>query len=156
MTSGADEDVRSPGEPRYARLVLKAKEKKTAEVIEEGAVQEHLAFDALSTTRLDAMLAQQVAPAVRTQLLAVRGEIARVELARKRLDELAARQKAVEVDVLRVRDNLAAAGKGGASEAAKKLGEKLLQLEDELVRLTEEQLKRRGEIDAARLAVATR
>jgi hypothetical protein len=156
VTSGAEEDVRSPGEPRYARLTLKAKEKKTAEVVEEGAVKERFAFDALTTSRLDAMLAQQVAPAVRTQLLAVRSEVARVESARKRLEELAARQKSLELDVARVRDILAAAGKGGATDAAKKLGEKLLQLEDELVRLTEEQIKRRGEIDAAKLAVASR
>jgi hypothetical protein len=156
VMSGAQEDVRSPGEPRYARLTLGAKEKKTVQVVEEGALKERIGFDQLSTSKLDAMLAEKVAEPVRGQLLAVRAEVARVESAKKRLDELAARQKAVEADVTRVRDNLAAAGKGGAQEAAKKLGEKLLSLEEELVRIAEEQLKRRSEIDAARLAVASR
>jgi hypothetical protein len=70
--------------------------------------------------------------------------------------ELAAQQKAVEADVTRVRENLAAAGKGGAHDAARKLGEKLISLEEELVRVAEEQLKKKGEIESAKVAVAAR
>lgn len=156
VMKGAEEDVRSPGQPRFARVQVGAKEKRSHEVVEEGALKERLSFEALSTSRLDAMLAQGVDAGVRGQLVAVRAEVARVEAARKRMEELAARQKAVEADVTRVRENLAAAGKGGASDAARKLGEKLLSLEEELVRLAEEQLKRKAEIDAARIAVAAR
>lgn len=157
VTAGAEEDVRSPGEPRYARLALAPRERRTNEVVEEGALAERVGFDALSTAALDAMLAQAaVAEPVRAQLLAVRAQVARAEGAKKRLGELLARQRAVEVDVARTRENLGAAGKGGAADAAKKLGEKLLELEDELSRLVREQAQRQGELEAARVAVASR
>jgi hypothetical protein len=156
VTQGAEEDVRSPGQPRFARFSVAAKEKRTQEVVEEGAMKERVQFDQLSTSKLDAMLALGVDASVRATLLSVRVEVARVEAAKKRLEELAARQKVLETDVTRVRDNLAAAGKGGATDAAKKLGEKLLQLEDELARLAEEQVKKKSEIDQARVAVASR
>ena len=156
VTKGAEEDVRSPGQPRFARFSVAAKEKRTQEIIEEGAMKERVSFDQLSTSKLDAMLALGIDAGVRATLQSVRVEVARVEAAKRRLDELAARQKAIEADVTRVRDNLAAAGKGGASDAARKLGEKLLQLEDELVRVAEEQLQKKAEIDRAKLAVASR
>jgi hypothetical protein len=153
---GGKEDVRSPGQPRFARFELGAKEKRTQEIVEEGAMREQVAFEALSTTRLDALLALGVDAQVRALLQSVRVEVARVEAAKKRLLELAARQKAVEADVTRVRENLAAAGKGGAHDAARKLGEKLIALEEELVKLAEEQVRRKGEIESARVAVAER
>jgi hypothetical protein len=135
VTAGAEEDVRSPGQPRFARVKLKPKEEKEAEVVEEGAVVERIRADALSTARLDRLLSTAVPADVKGQLVALRAEVSRVEESQKRQAVVEVRIREVEVDVARTRDNLAAAGKGNAQKTANELGERLLKLEDELGKL---------------------
>src|SRR5581483_8142196 len=115
ITSGAPEDVRSPGEPRYARLTLEPKEKKTTEVVEEGKFVERVAIDQLTSVRISNLLAaKQLSPDVRATLTALKAELTRSEVAAARLEKIDARLKQLETDGARLRDGLTAAGKGGA------------------------------------------
>ncbi len=135
VTSGGDEDVRSPGQPRFARVKLEPKEVRTLEVIEEGAVVERLRQDTLGTARLDKLLATAVPDEVKGPLLTLRVEAAKLEEKQRRQQVVELRIREIESDVVRVRENLAAAGKGNAQKTADELGSRLLKLEDELSKL---------------------
>lgn len=152
VVSGAEEDVRSPGEPRYARLSLEPKQKREAVVVEEGAVVERVALEQLNTRRLDGLLAQKVPAEVRATLSALRAEVARAEDATDRVARLDASIKQVEADGARLRDNLFAAGKGGATKVAEELGRKLLALEEELTKLRSDREEAAKTIVTARSA----
>ena len=156
VVQGAEEDVRSPGEPRYARVTLGPKEKKTVEVVEEGAFAEVLPFEGLTPARLDAELAQVQDAQARAALQDARAHVARAASARERLDAVAAHLRTLEQDVARTRENLQAAGKGGAQDAARKLGDKLLALEDALARARDERAGLERELQGARLALLGR
>lgn len=152
VVDGAEEDVRSPGQPRYARLTLDPKQKRTVEVREEGAVVERVALESLTAQRLDRLLAQKIGADVRTTLGGLRAEVARAEAAAERVGKIDARLRQLEADSGRLRDNLAAAGKGGATKVAEELGRKLLAVEEELAKLRLEREEASKAIGAARSA----
>jgi len=152
VVSGAEEDVRSPGQPRYARLTLDPKAKRSVDVVEEGGVVERVALESLTSQRLDRLLAQKIEAPVRATLTSLRTELARAETAAENVRKLEARIREVEADSVRVRDNLAAAGKGGASRVAEELGKRLLALEDELAKLRADRDEAAKTITSARSA----
>ncbi len=135
VKSGAEEDVRSPGQPRYARLTLKPHEKKELSVVEEGAFKETVALESLAKEKIDELLAGEVPEEVKKLMLALRVEVVRRDTARAQVAEVNASIAQTEKDLARVRDDLAAAGKGGASKTADKLGEQMMALEESLTRL---------------------
>lgn len=132
VVSGGDEDVRSPGQPRYGRIQIEPKDSAAVDLVEEGAVVERIAANQLSSARLTQLLTFSMPEEAKKQLLALKAEIVRAEDAQARVAQLDAKLRELEGDVARVRENLAAVGKANAADAAKKLGERLLQLEDSL------------------------
>jgi hypothetical protein len=150
VISGAEEDVRSPGEARYARLTLEPRERRTVRVVEEGAIVERVPVDQLSAHRLDALLVEQLDAGVRATLVTLRAEAGRAEAAAERIRKIDARIHEVEGDGSRLRDDLAAAGKGGATRIAEDLGRRLIELEDELVKLRAEREEATKAVGAAR------
>lgn len=146
VTAGGEEDVRSPGQARYARVKLKAREVKELDIVEEGAIVERVRVDALTSARLDQLLATALPADVKPVLVTLRGEVVKLEEAQARQVKVAARMREIEADLARTRENLAAAGKGNARDAAEELGERLLKLEDELSKLRSE----REAVDALR------
>ncbi len=152
VVAGAEEDVRSPGQPRYARLTLEPRAKREVDVVEEGAVVERVALESLTSQRLDRLLAQKIDAGVRTTLSSLRAELARAEAAAERVARLEARIREVEADTARLRDNLAAAGKGGATKVAEELGNRLLAKEEELAKLRVEREEAAKAIATARSA----
>ncbi len=152
VTKGADEDIRSPGQPRFARLTLEPHEQRDVDVVEEGGVVERIAVDQLSSQRLELLLAQPVSAEVKTTLVALKTEALRAEAAVSRLAGIEARVRELEADSVRLRDDLAATGKGGATRIADELGKHLLALEDELRAL---RLERESVTKTVQLARAT-
>jgi hypothetical protein len=147
VVTGAEEDVRSPNQPRYARLSLHAHAKEDVDVVEEGAVVERIAAGALTLVRLDALLAQPLPPEARKVLVAARADVEAAEQSAAKLATLEAQLRGLEVDLGRTRESLAAVGKTNAPAVAQKLGERLLQLEEALT-------KGRAEHEALTRAVA--
>jgi hypothetical protein len=160
VISGAEEDVRSPGQPRYARLALEPKEKRTTEVVEEGAIVERVAFEKLDSKMLDRLLAAKVSPEVRATLSMLKQEVLRAEGATARVAKIDARVKELEADGQRLRDDLAALLKAGAHKVVDELGDRLLAVEEELTKLRAEREEAtklmRSARDAALSKVATR
>jgi hypothetical protein len=108
------------------------------ELIEEGAVIERIAADRLTSQRLTALLARPLADDVKALLTSVKTEILKAEGAVAKIATLDTRLHEVEIDVARTRENLVAIGKVSAPESAKKLGERLIALEDSMVALRKE------------------
>jgi hypothetical protein len=138
VTSGGVEDVRSPGQPRFGRVTVAPKAEATVELVEEGAVNERIAADQLTSQRLATLLGKPMPDDVKSLLTAVRTEILRAEAATAKVALLDGRLKELEADLARTRENLTAVGKVNAPDAAKKLGEKLLALEETLSALRRE------------------
>ena len=153
VTAGGDEDVRSPGQPRFARLALGAHEAKELELVEEGAFVETVQPEQLTTARLDALLADPIGPEVRKQLAALREQAALVEKVEQRRKDVEAGFAELEKEVARVREDLSAAGKGGATQVAQTLGQRLLGLEEKLTALREEKASLGKQAVAARAAL---
>lgn len=149
VVSGAEEDVRSPGQPRYARLTLPAHGAPHLKVIEEGAVTERIAADSLSTSRLDRLIAATTDAQAKQTLGAVRQEVALAEQAQAKLAELERHSAELEQALARVRENLTALGKTTAPAASQALGQRLLTLDDELSQVKHE---REGLLDSAKKA----
>lgn len=138
VVSGGEEDVRSPGQPRFGRIQVAPKASETVELVEEGAVVERIAAAQLSSARLAALLARPMPEEAKALLTALKVEIGRAEAAQARVAQLDTRVREIEGDLSRTRENLAAVGKAGAADAAKKLGEKLLALEETLLAVRRE------------------
>lgn len=132
VVGGGEEDVRSPGQPRYGRITIAPHASEQVELSEEGAVVERISAEQLSVARVDGWLARKIPDDARALLGRVRTELVKVETATTQVSALQAKLGAIEADVQRTRENLAAVGKVTAPDAAKKLGAKLLALEDEL------------------------
>lgn len=138
VVSGGDEDVRSPGQPRFGRVTVAPRAQKTVDLVEEGAVVERIAASGLTSQRLTALLARKNLPAdARSLLTSLRAEILKAEDAQQQVAKLDARLRELEGDLSRTQQNLAAVGKA-APDTAKKLGQKLLELEDTLVKTRRE------------------
>ncbi len=151
VTSGAIEDVRSPGQPRFGRLSVPAHGETTLEVVEEGAVEERVSLEHATEAKLGEMLAKAAAtlPAGERQLLErVKLEVGRVEAARARAAKLDEQLAQITTDIAELRESLAAMGKGGAVEAAKVVGQRLAALEAERSRLRVVQSEMKGAITA--------
>jgi hypothetical protein len=56
VTAGAEEDVRSPGEPRYARVAIKPKAEQVLEVVEQGAFVQRVPVESLGSAFLEDQL----------------------------------------------------------------------------------------------------
>lgn len=138
VVSGGEEDVRSPGQPRFGRVQVAPKASETVELVEEGAVVERIAAAQLSSARLASLLARPMPDEAKALLTALKAEIGRAEAAQARVAQLDTRVREIESDLARTRENLTAVGKAGAAEAAKKLGEKLLALEETLLTVRRE------------------
>jgi hypothetical protein len=156
VVSGGTEDVRSPGQPRYGRVVVVPHAREDVDLVEEGAVVERITADSLSSTRLTELLKQKLADDVRATLVSVQGEIVRAEQEQVRVAALEHTLTQLNGDLTRVRENLAAAGKGGATSAAKELGERLIKLEDTLQKTRAEHEAALGAVVAARKRLLVR
>jgi hypothetical protein len=138
VVAGGDEDVRSPGQPRFGRIQVAPKASETVDLVEEGAVVERIAAAQLTSTRLTGLLARPMPEDAKALLTSLKAEITRAEVAAAKVQLLDTRVREIDVDIARTRENLNAVGRAGAGEAAKKLGEKLLALEETLVALRRE------------------
>jgi len=138
VVTGGEEDVRSPGQPRYARVPVKPKSEESVDLVEEGAVVERLAPESLSSARVAELLKKKMPDDARGILASLKARHEQHEAALARVQTIDARIHDVELDVGRVRENLAATGKGGATKAAELLGQKLLALEGQLDELKKE------------------
>ena len=138
VVSGGAEDVRSPGQPRYGRVLVAPRASETVELVEEGAVVERIAAAQLTSARLVALLARPMPDEAKVLLTSLKAEITRAELAQAKVLLLDTRMRELEGDLTRTRENLSAVGRAGAADAAKKLGAKLLALEDTLSALRRE------------------
>lgn len=144
VVSGATEDVRSPGQPRFGRLQVKPKEERELELVEEGAVVERLTAEGLTSTRLKVLLGGSPANEAQALLASLLPEIEKSELAAAQAEQLGQRAKELEADLARLRESLAALGKGNATAAAAKLGERFIGLEDQLSRVREQEKSSRS------------
>ncbi|MGV3619562.1 MAG: hypothetical protein ACO1OB_02025 [Archangium sp.] len=135
VTAGGDEDVRSPNQPRYGRITVEPRASKTVDLVEEGAVVERIPATSLTSQRLTALLGHTLPDDARSLLVSLRNEILRAEQAQQRLATLDAELRQLEADIARTRENLAAVGKTATPDVARKLGQKLLALEESLVKL---------------------
>lgn len=138
VVSGGDEDVRSPGQPRFGRVTVAPHAQESVELVEEGAVIERLPAASLTALRVARLLERPAPDDVKALLLALKGELGRAEGATARVAQLDQQLKQVEADLARTREHLAAIGKGPAVEVARKLGERLLAQEDQLAALRKE------------------
>ena len=138
VVAGGTEDVRSPGQPRFGRLSVAPKSEETVDLVEEGAVVERIAAGQLSSERLTALLARPVPDEVKALLTQVKGEILKAEAATAKLVLLDARVAELQTDLVRTREHLVAVGKVHVPDTARKLGEKLLALEETLESLRRE------------------
>jgi hypothetical protein len=138
VVSGGDEDIRSPGQPRFGRIQIAPKASASVDLVEEGAVVERISADQLSSSRLGALLARKMPDDVKSLLTTLRAEVLRAETAKDKVATLDGKIRETEADIVRTRDNLAALGKTTAPDAARKLGAKLLQLEEQLSALKKE------------------
>ncbi|MFT3706141.1 MAG: hypothetical protein QM817_00610 [Archangium sp.] len=138
VVSGGDEDIRSPGQPRFGRIQIAPKASASVDLVEEGAVVERISADQLNSARLSSLLARKMPDDVKTLLTQLRAEVTRAEGAKEKVAALDAKIRETEADIVRTRENLAAIGKTTAPDAAKKLGAKLLQLEEQLTALKKE------------------
>ncbi len=139
LASGGEEDVRSPGEPRYARVTLEPKASKTVELVDEGGVVERLAAQSLSSAAVRGLLETAPAGDAKRTLGRLLEELTSAEAQSAKAAQLEGRQKELEADLSRLRENLAAVGKAPeAGATAKRLGERLLALEDELAKVRRE------------------
>jgi hypothetical protein len=132
VVSGGDEDIRSPGQPRYGRVSIAPKASETIDLVEEGAVVERITADQLNSARLSSLLTRKMPDDARALLSRLNNEILRSENASAKVATLERTIRELEIDIARTRENLAAVGKASAAEAAKLLGAKLLSLEDAL------------------------
>jgi hypothetical protein len=138
VVSGGEEDVRSPGQPRFGRILVAPKASQTVDLVEEGAVVERIAAAQLTAVRLAGLLSRPMPDDAKALLTSLKAEIVRAETAQAKVALLDSRVREIEGDIARTRENLTAVGKAGAAETAKKLGEKLLALEETLVALRRE------------------
>lgn len=138
VVSGGEEDVRSPGQPRFGRVTVEPRASKTVSLVEEGAVVERIAAANLTSQRLTALLARRLPDDAKVLLTSLRAELLRAEAAQQRVATLDAKLRELESDLARTRENLGAVGKTSTPDVARKLGEKLLGLEAQLVQARRE------------------
>ncbi len=138
VVSGGEEDIRSPGQPRFGRILVKPKASETVDLVEEGGVIERIPAAQLTSARLTALLTLQLPDEAKALLTSLKAEISRAENAQAKVAMLDVRLRELESDITRMRENLGAVGKAGAGDAARKLGEKLLALEETLTALRRE------------------
>ena len=119
-------------------MLVAPKASETVELVEEGAVVERIAASQLSSARLTSLLSRAMPDEAKALLTSLKAEILRAETAQAKALLLEGRVREIEGDIARTRDNLTAVGKAGVAETAKKLGEKLMALEETLVALRRE------------------
>ncbi|MEW5742497.1 MAG: hypothetical protein AB1938_26500 [Myxococcota bacterium] len=158
VVTGGEEDVRSPGQPRYARLTVAAKASEAVDVVEEGAVVERLAPEGLSSARVAELLKKKMPDDARGLLASLKARLEQHEAASARAQAIDAKIREVEATIARTRDNLAATGKGGAAKAAELLGQRLVALEGQLDELKRERASAGAAVDTLKknLLVASR
>lgn len=147
VVSGAVEDERSPGQPRYGRIALAAHAAQEVEIVEDRGVSERVSAEVLSSKRIDAWLALGPTDDVRRVLTRVRAVLVAAEAEEARAAQLEARAQELDEGIVRVRADLDAVGRGGARNAAQTLGDKLVALEAERTGL---QTQRDAALQAAR------
>jgi hypothetical protein len=154
VVSGAEEDVRSPGQPRYARLSLGAHERMKTEVVEEQSTVESMRPDQMTTARIDGMLASRSLPdGNRRALQKARVEAAHMEIAVLQEKEAEKRLKQAETDVQRLRKSVSAAGGANAGEVASALARRLLAAEDHVEAMRAEKDRAQHDLEKARAAL---
>ena len=99
---------------------------------------ERIAAAQLTSARLAVLLSRPMPDEAKALLTSLKAEIGRAEQAQEKVALLDARVREIEGDMARTRDNLNAVGKAGVADAARKLSEKLLALEESLVALRRE------------------
>lgn len=136
ITEGATEDVRSPGQPRLARVSLAPRNKSVFTITEESALVTTLTSTDMDPSRLDELLGSPHLDAtVRAALVAARADAVRAEDAEARERQANQQVKSTTELIDRLRANLEAAGKGGAKVTAETLAQRLLSAESQLERL---------------------
>lgn len=152
VSKGAEEDARSPGEPRYARVLLGPRERRKTEVVEEGAVK--TTFDVFDVKEIDGLLSSgDLEEASRAALVRARIEAVRARGAEEAAAEAKKKLEEAESDVVRLRASVAAAGKSSAHAATDALASKLVRSEDDLARLRSVRERASKLRDSARKAV---
>lgn len=129
VVGGAEEDVRSPEQPRYGRVKVAAHAQDEVELVEETVATERISAETVSSDQLRALLALATVDDVKRLLTSVLADVQRAEQARAEVVFLDGRLKNYEQDLVRVREDLTAVGKTGATEAARKLADRLIELE---------------------------
>jgi hypothetical protein len=151
IEAGATEDVRSPGQPRYGRVSLAAREKKAVTITESARRRE--AFDVLDVAVLDALLlSPELDEASRRKLRDTRPHALAAKTARAVLATADARRTALDADVTRLRASITATSQGGPSSAAEALGDKLVGAEEALDALAAERARAESDLEAAKKA----
>jgi hypothetical protein len=135
LISGADEDARSPGQPRYAKLSVAAHADEAFELVEDGVVAERMMLASLTSRRLSELLERSTKPELRALLSGLLRNVGRAEALEAATRKQAAQASTIESNVTRLRASLEAAGKGGATKSAERMAAQVLQSERELVRL---------------------
>jgi len=159
LTVGAEEDVRSPEQPRYARLTLEAHGDTTMELVEAGAVEERLALSGLSVEKVTALL-QTASPTLpegeRAQLERVKVTLVQAETEFTRAASMRERLTRLNGEIDELRQSLTAVGKAGAVDAAKTLGQRVVALEAEraALRASETQASQRADDHRKALVVS--
>ncbi len=134
VSGGGEEDVRSPGQPRYGRVTLAPRAEAEVALAEEGTVELRLPLKSLAASQVAGLAAHagaSLAAAEKARLEQLAGDLARAEASDGEAAKWATKLEVISQDITRVRDDLAAVGKSNVEiAAAKELGERLLRLED--------------------------
>jgi hypothetical protein len=126
------EDVRSPGQPRYARVSLKAHAESMVELIEEGAFTERLSANQLSSVALSGVLSSNISADTKTLIQKLKIEVDKKEQSQVRLSILDSDLKTLERDVIQTRENLVAMGKGNVKQGSEREAQRLIELEKKI------------------------
>jgi hypothetical protein len=130
VVEGAEEDVRSPDQPRYARVRLDPRRQQTFRFTEEGAVAERIPASQLTTSYIDSLMkSDRLDEASRSGLVAARVQAVQFAAASSKQAEAKKRLAEAQQDLERLRANVESAGKGGARAAADALASKLVDAE---------------------------
>ena len=126
LISGATEEARSPGQPRYARLTLPPKKTQTFALAEEALVRRRYHANDLSQAEMKELLAIAT-PESKALLTTVSAAVDKATNARRLQAEVDVKLRALDAENARLKELMTASK--GAPEAAEKAGKAMLEVE---------------------------